>query len=582
MNKRKCIWILAAGLLALILATGCKTQDEDDVPSDVFEGSFDNLTTYPVPALQVFERRDGSEVSMLVYPGQVIVLSPEGSVAEINELITTHDGAVTVQIPGAGFYLATVNPEKEKDFIGVMFLNSKVADAFPNAVIGANSVKESTVLTSRSSAACLTINGDKNSLIQTIDLNVTMGCPDNMTHMQAVANVAGAGGVSVNINDVTVPQSGNLQGADYCKAMKKTLEVLNYAHDNGLPVVINMSMGGKDNVTGDNYWYYRRYITMFTAIEMKTPHLLDNAILLMSCGDVDVNETDDLEYLHAEFPGSPVWDHIYMVGSQEASNGCGMGYADPGMANYLSAPACDVPLPGSQCPGTGNSFSVPRISGLIAETWEMLQEAGFVVSIPEISQALFTWQNEQNGQLPTVSQLYHEFAGGEPEVNYEGTWSGTFYYKAEIPQESGPPAVVNTSFILTMTLEATAAVPGYPHLLKITAVTCSDPTFGATMAVVPDPTLSMAFLPAAYGSASDLGMGITVKFPNGSMIFTNNSPVGAYTIDADGNKLENTSLVTNDAFFANGTVDNSNDPGSGPGGYAYNWCTFKSWSLVRL
>jgi hypothetical protein len=295
-----------------------------------------------------------------------------------------------------------------------------------------------------------------------------------------------------------------------------------------------------------------------------------------------VNETDDLEYLHAEFPGSPVWDHIYMVGSQEAPNGCGMGYADPGTANYLSAPACDVPVPGSQCPGTGNSFAVPRISGLIAETWEMLQEAGFVVSIPEISQALFTWQHEHSGQLPTVSQLFHVFAGGGPEVNYEGTWSGTFYYKATIPQESGPPQVVNTSFILSMTLEATAAVPGYPHVMKIKAVTCSDPSFGATMAVAPDPTLSMALLPAAYGSTSDLGMGITVKFPNGSMIFTNNSPAGAYTIDADGNKLENTSLVTNDAFFANGTVDNSNDPGSGPGGYAYNWCTFKSWSLVRL
>jgi hypothetical protein len=154
--------------------------------------------------------------------------------------------------------------------------------------------------------------------------------------------------------------------------MKKTLEVLNYAHEHNLPVVINMSMGGIDTIPGDNYWYYRRYITMFQAIEMKNPHLLDNALLLMSCSDIDVNETDDLEYLHQEFPSSPVWDHIYMVGSQEAPNGCGMGYADKGTANYVSAPAFDVPIPDSQCPGTGNSFAVPRVSSLVAQTYEML------------------------------------------------------------------------------------------------------------------------------------------------------------------------------------------------------------------
>jgi hypothetical protein len=90
------------------------------------------------------------------------------------------------------------------------------------------------------------------------------------------------------------------------------------------------------------------------------------------------------------------------------------------------------------------------------------------------------------------------------------------------------------------------------------------------LAVTPDTALSMAFLPAAYGSASDLGMLITIKFPNGSEIFTSNFVAGAFTVDADGQKLESTSLVTNEAFHASGKVGNSNEPGSGPGGYAYN------------
>jgi hypothetical protein len=582
---KKSIWtiMLTAIAVALIMASGCKKNDDN--PSGAFEGSFDNLTSYPEPAEQSFRLKDGSQATMLVYPGQVIILSPTGTVDAITQLITGNKGTVTVQIPSAGIFLATVNPQDEDDFIRAMLQSDMVADAFPNAVIsgrgtGFFTLDEESAINLKTVQGLGSMNGDKNSLIQTIDLNVVMPC-DGMTHMQAVANVAGTGGVSVNINDVTVPGNVELKGGDYCKAMKKTLEVLNYAHEHNQAVVINMSMGGIDSVQGDNYWYYRRYITMFQAIELKNPHLLDNAVLLMSAGDTNVNETDDLEYLQQEFPGSPVWDHIFMVGSQEAPSGCGMGYANPGTANYLSAPACEVPIPGSLCPGYGNSFAVPRISSLVAQTYEMLQEAGVVVTIPEITSALYTFQTEHNGQLPSVSQLFNIFAGGEPEVNYAGTWSGTFYYKAVIPQESGPSQVVNTSFILTMTLEPSVAIPGFPHILKVKAVTCSDPSFGATMAVAPDPIQSQAMLPAAYGSSSDQGMGIMIKFPNGSEIFTSNIVDGSFTVNADGMKLENTSLVTNNAFHASGTAGNSNDPGSGPGGYAYNWCTFKSWSLVR-
>jgi hypothetical protein len=321
---------------------------------------------------------------------------------------------------------------------------------------------------------------------------------------------------------------------------------------------------------------------MFQAIELKNPHLLDNAVLLMSASDTNINETDDLEYLHKEFPGSPVWDHIYMVGSQEAPGGCGMGYANKGTSNYLEAPACEVSIPGLPCPGYGNSFAVPRVSNLVAQTYEMLKQAGIVVAIPDITSALWSYQKDHNGQLPTVTQLYNMLAGIETDVNYNGTWSGTFFYKAEIPQQSGPPQVVNTSFILTMTLEAKVAVPGFAHLMNITAVTCSDPSFGATMAVAPDPTVSMAFLPAAYGSSSDQGMSINILFPNGSEIFTSNTVAGSFTIDAEGRKLQSSNLVINNAFSASGTVEGSNNPGSGPGGYAYNWCTFKSWSLERL
>jgi hypothetical protein len=61
-------------------------------------------------------------------------------------------------------------------------------------------------------------------------------------------------------------------------------------------------------------------------------------------------------------------------------------------------------------------------------------------------------------------------------------------------------------------------------------------------------------------------MGITVEFPNGVLIFTSNFVDGAFTVDVNGRILAKTNLVANEAFSAGGTVENSNLPGSGPGG----------------
>jgi hypothetical protein len=164
---------------------------------------------------------------------------------------------------------------------------------------------------------------------------------------------------------------------------------------------------------------------------------------------------------------------------------------------------------------------------------------------------------------------------------YDGTWAGTFYYTARIPQESGPPTIVNESFTVSITLESKVAIPGIPQVLTVTSATCSDPTFGATTPVIPQAPLSLAILPASFGSSSLLGQGINIIFPNGSELSTANSTDGAFTVNAVGQVLASTALVATDAFLASGTVDDSNLPGSGPGGYAYNWCTFTSWSLTK-
>lgn len=572
--------VLVVGFMLLILVACGKKDDETTESSGLFANSFDHITTYPEPVIQNFAREDHTLVRATVFSGQIILLTNGANAEEVTQLISENNGIVMAQIPNAGLYLATIDVAEVNTFLSAMYQSPMVEDAFPNPVIyGKGNLND---------CGAAVVKGDAGSIVQTIDVSADMGCNDNsgnnLYHTDAVGAVAAANGISANVNDVTVyGKETESAGADSYKSMQKMLELLNYGYEHNLPVVINMSMNGDESIELDTYWYNKRFCYLLKAVEMKTPHLLDNAVIFISGANANVNETEDYTQLYEnDFKDSPIWDHLYFVNSQEGQNGCDLGYVDNGTSNVLSAPGCNIPIPNSACVVSGNSFSAPYISNLVAQAYELLQKAGIDVGLPEITSKLWTYQNDNLGKLPTAFELYSICAGNGGFGNkYDGVWTGTFYYTAKVPQESGPPTVVNTSFNLSITLLSTASVPGYPQLLSITSATCSDPTFGATSPVVPDASQSMAFLPATFGSASLQGMTITIKFPNGSGIFTSNFIDGAFTVDVNGRMIASTNLVADEAFSASGNDGDSNTPGSGPGGYAYNWCTFKSWSIVR-
>ena len=165
--------------------------------------------------------------------------------------------------------------------------------------------------------------------------------------------------------------------------------------------------------------------------------------------------------------------------------------------------------------------------------------------------------------------------------SYDGTWNGTFYYTAKIPQDPDPPLYVNSSFTLSITMVSLASFPGFDQVLNITTATCSDPTFGATSPVVPVTPISVAVLPEFFGGTPKLGMGFTVNFPNGSYIYTNNTVENSFTVDPYGQYISSSEIVSGEAYGASGIIGNANEPGSGPGGYAWNWCTFTDWTFTR-
>lgn len=122
----------------------------------------------------------------------------------------------------------------------------------------------------------------------------------------------------------------------------------------------------------------------------------------------------------------------------------------------------------------------------------------------------------------------------------------------------------------------------FTETMRLVAYSWMNMTFGATMTVLPDSTLSMVFVPGQFNSLSTTGMGIFIKYPSGYFTGTNNSDGGTFSVDATGTVISSTAIVEDHAFTAVNSALDSNDPASGTGGYAYNWCKFKSWRLEKV
>lgn len=592
-------------LISVINWMGCSKddgQDDNNVPpTGLLEGAFDSITTYPEPAEITYITQEGKLVTTEIFPGQIMILVSGPSAVQVKDLVTKNGGKIVVQVPKAGHYMATIDPLKTNIFLKAMYESPLVKFACPNRpCIARGDVRVSANwIGSMGSEAELesaggkfnsveipvlkSTVGDQGSIIQTVDVENMIGC-DQLSHLDAVALIAGKSGTGVNTNDVSIDIYGR---TDMDLPFRKTIELIEYSYIHKTPVVINLSIGGDDDIPGAPLAFYQFMCHALDSISGAYPNILDYAVVMMACTNNMENETQEINSLISIDPGSLIWKHLYFVGADEGAAGCttpgeGAGYADPGTGNYLSAPACNQPIPNTTCTATGNSAAVPQVSGVVAKTYELLKQDNNTMPIADIAEALWNYQKLYSGNLPTPEQLVAFISGVVQIALYDGTWNGTFNYTASVPQEEGPNVIINTSFTLSFTLKSEVSLPGYPHLLRFQSVTCSDPRFGATMAVIPDQQLSMAFLPGSYGSQSEEGMALIIEFPNGSVIMTNNSYDGSFSIDPTGTIIASSYLVENDAFLAGTGIGDPNNPVSGPGQYAYNWCIFRNWSLKKV
>lgn len=193
MKKNIIIWfnlIMMIGVL-LLFTQSCMRVYDNIIPGSILDNSFDSITTYPQPSVLTYTSKDGTVLTEKVFLGQIVVLVNTTSSATATQLIKQNSGTVVAQIPVAGLYVATINTSSVNTFLSAMYQSSIVVDAFPNSVVTGRGFMEQSVNNSAEE--------DPNSIIQTIDLSADMGCGTTY-HKDAVAALAKAGNVSVNIN----------------------------------------------------------------------------------------------------------------------------------------------------------------------------------------------------------------------------------------------------------------------------------------------------------------------------------------------------------------------------------------------
>ena len=323
---------------------------------------------------------------------------------------------MVAQIPNAGLYCATIDPNTLNTFLSAMYKSSFIGDAFPNEVIGVDvgsatvkSIPRNYSTSSTKSSLFTTGLPVDSSLIQTIDVAKLTGC-GTLTHEAAVAAVAGQC-VSTNINDI-MNQDGSTSWFDIESAVVSLLHNAQIKTPN-LPLIINISMGPIKNPSAfDLFCAWNRCAMILVGLSLHYPNILQNVLILFSGGNasIDISNAFSMKngFTESIYFDSGVMDHLYVVASQKGTTdtdkiyGCPVDYASVGSPNVFSASNCNVKIPDQYCIFHGTSFGSPAIANLIARTFLASNKT---IPLTTIAKALWNYQTNNNGTLPTALQL---------------------------------------------------------------------------------------------------------------------------------------------------------------------------------
>jgi hypothetical protein len=424
---RRKLWAgLVMILMFVVILSACHggraagPSSSSNTYGDLLAGSFNNLTNYPTPTDITYKTIDGITITESAYPGQVMIIANANATSSIiTQLITSNGGTVVAQIPNAGLYCATIDPNTLNTFLSAMYQSSYIGDAFPNGVNDANvgsatvkSIPRNYSASSTTSSLFTTGLPVDSSLIQTIDSPKLTGC-GTLTHEAAVAAVAGQC-VSANINDITSASGYDPNvGISDLAMFGAITDLLHNAQttSSSLPLIINISMG-KQGADAGNIKVFNRFAMALLVVSQHYPNILKNALILFGGGNVskDISNAFSMKngVTKSIYFDSGVMDHLYVVASQKGTTdtdtiyGCPVTYASVGSPNVFSASNCNRKIPDQYCIFHGTSFGTPAIANLIARTFLASNKT---IPLSTIAKALWNYQTNNNGTLPTALQL---------------------------------------------------------------------------------------------------------------------------------------------------------------------------------
>lgn len=519
----------------------------------LLEGSVTYLGPYPTPAPVNFTTKDGENITITVFPGQVqVFFNSLTTDADATEAIQTLGGTVLSKIPKIQYYMAGVAPGKESSFITSILSLPIIESATPHIVAQLKKLIELADLTEYCK------DRPKDILCTTVPLNVKPGvvvidsnflAPNGHGYKMVEANTNNGGTIGSLVNLPTIKctiQKCGFDGEAISTDMTvKTIAAAaegNSRFNPGKPLIVNLSMNGVESRNKDGTINEKEtlenikgYLSLVLEGISKIPTDIRNKglIVTIALGNEKLDLTQVLADIreNAEL-AEAMSKHAILVGTEQYDG-----------SNYITGKDKDVVISNNAEAKGGTSGATAAVSALI----DQLIRKGF--TIDQIISALKS-ADDIYGQLTldealsVLSSIPILTPTSTPTPGaYTGPFSGTATetYKDDIDDMQWKNDVSATVSIAvsgngtlidpykgSMKVEGSCVISLVYCYCRHAGCPGCDP--GGTVALSGIGTVSGSLGKVEASSLGAIGTGtFTASFTGGT--FTGNTLIGTFTFD---------------------------------------------------
>jgi hypothetical protein len=331
----------------------------------ILEGSENYIGSYPKPDLVTYTTRDGKEITVEAFPGQVIIFfSSSTKDTQATGIIEAQGGTILGKLPKLQTYLVGISIGNESSFITAMISMPQVMDAFPNFVLEA--AQEAVYIGPEyfgDEPKLFPINFPEGAVV--IDQYFNNGGHGAQV-ADGIVNNGGTVGALVSLQYYKNPWDINEPDASG-SAYMITEAIASAAHGNsnyhpGDPLIINLSYGpyisdNDDTTTALDKEYAYNYCILETISKIPSG-IRDNGLLInMALGNEGLELSSVFTDLRQQPGFTNIMDkHFTWVGTDL--------YAD---SNWVAGGDPDVVISNNTAAVNGTSGAAPYITALLQQ-----------------------------------------------------------------------------------------------------------------------------------------------------------------------------------------------------------------------